>query len=246
MSFVRTALAATVLEALCPAAALAGTADFPTEAGAHVFLEREDPLDDLAPDHRAPTISIYTGVDTGSALSSATSEMRRQIEVEIVLALVARVTAEDGESILHVPVTDRDLSDALSVLESQVWFALREGPTGIYFRQLRKQVVSTRCEPAREAQEGFRLAERHFTMLVDVPDDCYVAAPTAPLEGLARLPRPLRDVAHLLPADLAAALIGAAPVAPVITPLARVDFDIEFGPSDPAAHVTAEVPIPQD
>lgn len=250
MSFVREALAVTVLEALCPRAALESGQGFPTNAGRLVFLEKVDPLDDLSFDHRAPVVSIYTGTDDGSANDSAGATFIRAIEVEIVISILMRVE-EEGAPVLVVPFTDRGLFSALNSLEGQVRGVLTSGPSGAHFRALRRKVRSIRSEPVRDAEEGTKFAERRLTLVVEVPDDCFVAAPSAAPEGLDRLPQPLRKMAQDLmtagyAAEIAQALAAGAPVAPVATPLTGVTLDIDISrPADGTPDIVVDVSIEQ-
>lgn len=248
MSFVREALAITVLEALCPAAAVASGEGFTTNAGGRVFLEKTSALDDLSAGHQATVIVIYTNVDDGKLLGQSGFSYSRTIEVEIVVSMVARASDEAGVSFLLVPLTDRELSAGLNVIEAQVRAALLSGPSGTLFRKVIKAVPSIRSEAVRDAEEGVKLAERRITLLCDVPDDCLV---TAPAEGTDRLPQPLRGVAEELmkagyQAEIAAAIADAAPVQPAPVPFTGITLDFDISqPSDGDAEITAEVAIPQ-
>lgn len=246
MSFVREALALSVLEALCPAAAVASGEGFTTNAGGRVFLEKVDALDDLSVGHRASVIVIYTNMDDGQLLSPG--EYARVIEVEIVISMVAHLVAEDGVPFFNVPITDRELFSALNVAEAQVRAALLFGASGLLFRKVSKKTATIRSEPVRDAEEGFKLAERRLTLSCEVPDDCLAPASA---EGTARLPEPLRTVAEALmtagyQAEIAAAIAQAAPVQSAPVPFTGITLDIDISqPSDGTADITAEVAIPQ-
>lgn len=246
MSFVREALALSVLEALCPAAAVASGEGFTTNAGGRVFLERADPLDDLAVGHRAAVIVIYTNIDDGQRLSLG--EYGRVIEVEIVISMVAHVVADDGKPFFDVPITDRELFSALNVAEAQVRAALISGASGVLFRKVAKKVATIRSEPVREAEEGIKFAERRLTLSCEVPDDCLAPASA---EGTDRLPDPLRKVAEALmtagyQAEIAAAIAQAAPVQPAPVPFTGITLDFDISqPSDGTADISADVAIPQ-
>ncbi|WP_029554772.1 hypothetical protein [Xanthobacter sp. 91] len=246
MSFVREALALTVLEALCPATAVTSGEGFTTNAGGRVFLEKVDALDDLAVGHRAAVITIYTNTDDGQRLS--VGEYGRVIEVEIVISMVSCLEAEDGAAFFNVPITDRELFSALNVAEAQVRAALLFGASGLLFRKVAKKIATIRSEPVRDAEEGFKLAERRLTLSCEVPDDCLAPASA---EGTARLPDPLRTVADALmtagyQAEIAAAIAQAAPVQSAPVPFTGITLDIDISqPSDGTVDITAEVAIPQ-
>lgn len=249
MSFVREALAVTVLEALCPKAAVAGTGDFPTKAGKFVFLEKVEPLDDLATDHPAPVIIIYTGSDEGVPMGQHGPPFRRTIEVELALAVLARSPPDEGdpEPFLAPPETDRALFSALNALEAQVRGALLSGPSGRHFRALKQKIGSLKSEPVRYGEEGLRFAERRILLSVQVPDDCLPGTG----EGIARLPQPLRKVAEDLmttgyAAEIASALASAAPAPPETVPFTGVTLDIDVTrPADGAADIVADVLLEQ-
>ncbi len=250
MSFARAALALTVLEALRPAAEVASGTYATTHAGPLVYLEKVGPLDDLALEHRAPVIVIYTGDDDGQAGDKAGPPYERTIEVDIVLSIVTRVRVDDdadAPSALIVPPTDKDLFLALCALEGQVRYALLYGPSGKWFRKIRRKLPRIRALSEAYSEEGVKFAERRLVLTVEVPDDCFPGPQLTAPEGLARLPQPLRDVAAaLLDAGYAEELAAAAPVAPAAVPFTGMTLNIDLPPHDGSADVVADLSIPQD
>lgn len=252
MSFVREALSVAVLEALCPSAALAGTAPFPTTAAERVYLERVGALDDLAAEEPFPVVVVYTERDESTPGDGAGPPFRRGMDLVLDLSVLVRL-GEGGEgepSVVTVPATDRELYLALNVLEQQVRSALLSSAAGAHFRGLAQKIKSIISEPEREAEEGIKFAARRLTWSLQVPDDCFDAAPRTAPSGLARLPQPLRRIAEALmttayAADLAAALADASPVAPIATPFAGLSLAIDLH-RDGATDIAATVDLTQD
>ena len=262
MSFAREALSIAVLEALCPTIPQAGGGLWRSTAGDRVYLERIGALDDLANEEPYPTIVIYTERDVGVAGDGAGPPFRRQIDlvIDLTVLLLSTPLDEDGEMsgppVLTVPATDREMSAALNVLEGQVRAALYVLPGGRHYRRLVSKTATITSEPDRGGEEGIKFAARRLTLSVQVPDDCFPAAPRAPAEGLARLPQPLRSIvedlvgsghggAHL--ATLADAMAQGAPVATLLVPLTGMSLAIDVSrPGDGSADISADIALPQD
>lgn len=241
MALSRVALRLTTLEALRPAA-LVGTVSpaWPTLAGDFVCDSQLDPIDDLDPQNRKPSIIVYTNEDIGTAgQHSGGPEFKREVDLAIELATLAMLKVGD-DYVPGVPLTDAEIESDLDLLEAQVRFALFYGPTGSLWRKLTgRRVISITSVAHRTSEESLRLGMRTLTLKTQIPDDVFVAAPPAQQTGLDCLPEPLKSVIVALQSGCYGAKLGAglatkAPLMPVAVPLEGVSFDMQVG-APPAA-----------
>lgn len=256
MSLARTALRLSVVEALRPSV-IATSADYPTSAQGRVFDSRMDAIDDVAADERAPTIVVFTDDDDANpAQPGGGDPFERFVDLVFELSVIAfgEDPAQPDTFVPVVPVTDAQCEAALDILELQVRFVLRVGPTGKLVRRVFGSPRRITSSPARTSEEGYRLATRTMTVRMRIPDDCFDLSPTAIAEGTARLPDPLRTVIEALPAGSYGAAIGAglgpfAPAAPVLPALERVGLNFDTanpaGVTDGTTDVAAVATPPQ-
>ncbi|MBI1202546.1 MAG: hypothetical protein GC182_08550 [Rhodopseudomonas sp.] len=238
MSFARTALRLTTVEAMRPAALAADAPTWPTLAGRYVFDSRLDPIDDLNDDERRPIAVVYTEDDNGEKSQAAGGPpFKRFIDLVIEMSVMAMVTADGTDFYPGTPFTDAQLEASLDAFEAQVRFALFYGPTGALWRQLTgRRVTEIHSMRHASSEEGGRLALRTLRMKCTVPDDAYVAAPTGTESGNDKLPEPLKSVVAALAtggyADkIAAGLAATAPQMPPFAPLDGVSLVLQ--PSSP-------------
>lgn len=233
MSLSRTALRLATVEALRPHASIAGNGPWPTIAGKRVFDTALDAFDILNPSNRAPVVVVYTDHDNGDPGQKAGGPpFKRIVDLLIEIAVYVKAKDDDGTYAVGLPQSDAELEASLDLLDAQVRFALMYAPSGLIWRNLTgSRVGDIRSLPLRSGQEATRLAMRTITMQVQVPDDCYDAAPADVLTGNAALPQPLRGVIAALNAAGYGAKIGAglaeeAPQMPVATPLEKIVMDV--------------------
>lgn len=246
----RTALRLLVAEALCPA----GTPDagpWPTIAGRMVYDSRLVPAEDLAEAERRPVVMIYTDETEGAPRQTngrlpLAVQVDLRIEIAIPQLVSVTVEDEDGETREEVfagfPLTDPEAEAHLDLLESQVAFALFQGPTGALLRKLMPpKLKEFSSVPFRSGEERTRKAMRSLTFrLTEVPADCFDQPIGADLpEGLARLPQPLRGVAEALPEGstgraTALALAGQVSVLPAVPKITGIDLSIDMARPEPA------------
>ena len=256
----RTALRLLVVEALSPT----GTPEdgpWPTIAGGKVYDSRLVPAEDIAETERHPVAMIYTDeVEAVPRQTNGRLPLAVQVDLRIEIALPQLVSAtfedEEGETREEVfagfPQTDPETEAQLDLLESQVVFALFQGPTGALLRRLMPpKLKEFSSVPFRSGEQRVRQAMRSLTFrLTEFPSDCYDMAPAEIPDGLARLPQPLRAVAEALPEQsygrgVALDLAGRAPVAAPITPLTGMSLTIDASravpppppPSSPALDI---------
>jgi hypothetical protein len=256
MGLYRTALRLATIEALRPAAMLQQAAPcWPTLAQGRVFNSRIDPIEDLTVDHHKAVVVVYTDEDQGyGSQTRGGPPFRRVVDLCFHISQIACVAAEGGGDQYQsgVPETDDELEFELDLIEFQIGQALLFSPAGRIWRRLcGSMVADPRSVPKRDSEEGARLAMRELIWKVQVPDDLPDALPIEDKTGVARLPRPLRDVVCELPPGrlqtIAAALGNATPALPKARPLRLVMIGGELvrpgGQRTGVANVSAQIPL---
>lgn len=248
MSLSRTALRLATMEALRPTAALPN-GPWPTLAEGRWFDSRIDPIEDLQPGESKTVGCVYTdNQEDYAGQKKGGPPFRQVIDLVFELSVVARAATDPSVYDVGIPETDAELEASLDLLEAQIGFILFYHPLGKIWRDLTgRKVTDPRSVPHRSSEEGMRLAKRTVTWKVEVPEDCYAAAPAATPTGLDRLPEKLRTVIAALADTAYGAKIGVglalgAPVMPVLPSLRKVVVALDLGKTG-TAQVNAEVDI---
>ena len=257
MSLARAALRLATIEALCPTAVLRADGPWPTLARKHVFDSRIDPLEDLTIGEGCPIICVYTEHDDGKAgQRRGGPPFLLTIDLVFEFSVIVKIARESdpSEVDLAYPETDPELEVSLDLIEAQIKFVLFYAPAGQIWREVsRSRVHNPRSVVHRSSEEGAKLARRTMTWKVEVEDDEFDPAPPAALTGLAILPRPLRQVAEMLPRGsygrkVIAGLVAepTAPVMPIATPLETVTLNAKIadpstGTLPSAAQIVGEI-----
>lgn len=250
MGLYRTALRLATLEALRPTALLNSQGPWPTLACERVFDSRIDPIADLTREQHKSAIVVYTDGDIGyGGQHRGGPPFRRVVDLCFEISQIATAPTEDDPSVYvtGIPMTDSELEAELDRIEAEIALTLFYAPSGKIWRKLTGSMVTDpRTTPHRDSEEGARLAYRSLIWKVQVPDDQFDALPTQELQGLARLPRPLRDVAEQLLESSYGAVIAQAlglsmPTMPLATPLSQVTLGGEMVPAGGTATGTPNV-----
>lgn len=196
MSLAALALRLAAVEALCPTAALAADpiGPFPTVAGARVGDTYGRPIDRMGEAGRLPLISVFTEDANGRPRGDGDAASPYFETTTLVVEI--EVNELDGSDTDMVPATSADAEALLDLMAAQVYRALAFGPTGVLFRQVRRQIVSIRRTPLRDPIDGIRFARK--TLAIEVAHDGDDWSDV--LAGTATLPQPLATVAAGLPA----------------------------------------------
>ncbi len=224
----RSFLRLTALEALRPSSLLsAGSPAWPTLAGQYVSDSRIDPIDDLAPDERRPLIGVYTEDGDLTKIAQAGPQFYKgEVDLIFEISVVQKFAQDGGDPIIDFADTDAATEAQLDGLEDQIYWCLHFGPSGALFRKMsRLPFLEWKSTPHRSGEEAIKLARRTIKARIRVVDACYDPAPAVSPVDLARLPKPLGDIAAALGDStyLATLVLGLARVASVM-PL-RVDLD---------------------
>ena len=222
MSFARTALRLTAIEALMPSALIGMTSPaWPTSAGNRVYDSRIDPIATaetqeaydaaIAAIENKPVITIYTEDDHSLPYGSERVWPGQQtvtLIAELMIAARETVVIEgpDGShtvGAIGAPVTSRQHEALLDALDAQVRYALditRILPTSDMLRLVAMECASIHDDPQRTADRTARLALRTVKFHVRVKKEVYPDFVVSPAPtGIERLPSPLREVARALP-----------------------------------------------
>jgi hypothetical protein len=192
-----TALRLAAIECLCPTAAIAGQAAFPTLAGGTVFDSKRPEIGDLDKSKKyTPVVSIYSGEATSilRGEAAASNDRAATATLEFVAELAEAVPAEGGETYAEAMVTtDQDARVVLDALVAQIRRTLEYAPAGALFRKMRiGSPVKITCEPHVVPELDLRFCRTFVTMEFSVPDDVYADA--------AGLPEPAATLLASLPA----------------------------------------------
>ena len=265
MALERTALRIAAVEALAPADQYgAAQPVWPTLAGGHVYDSHMQPVDDLTADEKRPIVVVTTERDeTAAPQRHGGRPAERTVELRVEMSVVAALEVEGQTYVVALPGNDPEVEAQLDLLEEQVDFALRIGPSGALYRAIGGgRIISTTSDPDRAGEEAVRLSMRSLVLTVRLTAACFDAAPPTVASGFDRLPEPLRTVALALPATSYALidadggpgflhrLADAAATAPVLPSLDVVRLDMEVasadGTQDGDLDMEMEIPIDQD
>ncbi len=272
MSLSRLALRLAAYEALCPFAARAAKAGFPTLAGANVYDSRIDPIDAgddwgqfLASIEGDPIVIVYTEPHDTEPTPGAEYPAEREfvdLVAEMMIASAGSVEVEqpDGSTTtvgtIAAPITDAQHEAILDVLEAQVRqvLSLTAPPSGPWL-SVATELHHIRSVPQRSTDKTVRLAARTLTMRFRVASTRWAAPGSAVGAGLSALPPPLLTVAlALAPASPHAQMLVAlaALIAPpsALTPLTDIrinaSLDRSAAPTNPAgtdSDIVADAPL---
>lgn len=243
MSFSATALRIAAVEALRPAAALAGTAVFPTIAGAAVFDSRIVALADLkklaVPSLVVGVFSEAVSIDSRGAAYQLAPGV---VQVDLAFEIDVLQGEKDGDVLLGPPLnTDAAWEVKTDFLVAQIRKVLTTDPSGAIFRKVAKQILEISSVPFRIPELGVRLTRRTMVVKCAVSDEAWS------LDG--GLPEPLKTVAGLLPQTSPATTVLAAVAAAIgaETPADALEaIDLGFGGETPetfaGAPLQASVP----
>jgi hypothetical protein len=185
------------LEVLCPTAALAGDASYPTIAGYRVFDSRAAAVADLDRNAKfTPVLALYTP-DARSALrgpGSAQNDTDAVAGLEIVAELAVSVS-ENGEDFADALAGDDwEARLVLAALCAQVRWALVYSENGVLFRRIVRQVRSVSEDTFAIPQIGARWHRVTMRFDLELPDDEFSDQPGLP-PAVARLVSALPDAA---------------------------------------------------
>lgn len=212
------------IEVLCPTAALAGDAAFPTLAGWRVFDSRSIAIQDIDADAQfTPCLALFTA-DSATAARGAASDLDDtdpRTTLEVVAELAIASTDEDGQPFADAMAGDDwDARLVLAALCAQVRRALSSTDAGYLFRRLVRQIDRITEETFAIPQIGARWHRVTMRFDLSIDDDDFGDA--------SGLPEPMRSFAAMLPEGSPARVkIDALAdhfAAVVRTPLAGIDF----------------------
>lgn len=225
MNLAGLALRLAAVEALCPAAALAGEpgATFPTLAGPLVYDSYADIQPKLPTSGHVPIIAVFTedasgerqgGKRSADGASPFVQETNLVFEVEVDIVR----KDDNGEPELGLAATDPEAEAMLDLMGSQILRTLHLSPI---FRKVIVSIDGWQATGLRESL-GIRLARMQLRVMVShFADDWRDAAP---------LPAPLSTVAAMLPAGSYGAGIIAMVQSTIVTPPAPTLLEvIRFG-----------------
>ena len=183
------------IEVLCPTAALAANAGYPTLAGRAVADSRAVALEDI--DHAAvytPALSLHTRSSAierrGEAADETDNACLAVLEVIGELAVVAR--DKDGAFADAMAADDPDARLVLSALMSQVRFLLEFSQAGHLFRDTIIGVRRIEEETFGAPELGVRYQRVTMRITAAVPDDRFDVAAGG-------MPEPLKSLQSSLP-----------------------------------------------
>ncbi len=183
------------LEVLCPTAALATDAGYPTLAGSRVFDSRLVGIDDLDPEAKfTPCLALFTTEASAAPRGevAAQDDSAAQCTLEIVAELAVASSDEDGQPFADaMPADDWDARLVLAALCGQVRRLLQHDERGYLFRRFVLQVSRWDEETFAIPQLGARWHRVTMRLTLRLPDDDFT--------GAAGLPEPLGTLAALLP-----------------------------------------------
>lgn len=258
MSLSRLALRLATVEALRPAALVGVTAaTWPTIAGPRVYDSRLDPMNDLAPGERRPSISVYCELDNADPSGGGAGGPPYTRLIDVVFETSVTGLGADPANPSAAPTPDFLSNDpqaeaALDLLDYQIRFALHYAPSGVIWRQLTgRRVLDIESLPHRSSEEGIRLCVRSLRMRVRVADDCPDAEPATTPADLARVPDPLKSVFNALGAgsygaNIVSGFAASVPVMPTAVPLKTVGLEMPIADPSSAIVTTGAPPAPAD
>lgn len=227
------------LEVLCPKAALAGDAPYPTLAADKVFDSRAVGIDDLDRDAKyTPCLALFTSDASvgprGEIAAYDDTDARSTLEIVAELA-VASSDDDGGPFVDAMPADDWDARLVLAALCGQVRRLLQFDERGRLFRRFVRRVISVTEETFAIPQLGARWHRVTMRFDLSLPDDVFVDE--------SGLPEPLKTLAELLPdgspASVRLATLAAHFSSQVRVPLDGIEvvvgrdrIDILEGPSD--------------
>lgn len=173
---------------------------------------RLDPIEDLTRDQYKAVIVVYTEGEIGYANQTRGGPpFRRIVDLIFEISQIVSIPSEGDANryVAGVPQTDPELEAELDRIETEIAFALFFGPSGEIWRKLTHLMVTDpRSTPHRSSEEGVRLAMRSVCWKCQVPDDLFDLVHYAPLQGLDRLPQPLRGIVEQLRESSYGAVLG--------------------------------------
>lgn len=197
------ALRLAAIEALCPTAAIASGAGFPTLAQHRVYDSRAISSADLeAGAAFTPSLSVYTE-DTrierrGDGATSAIGFASTDLVIIAELCEVARdetgapIREASGNVAADAVINgDAKMRIVLEALTAQARAVLVRAPAGAGLRRIMKSAPRVRIEPFGLPDYGVRFMRNVMTFSCDIADDKFT--------DLAGLPEPMRSVADDLP-----------------------------------------------
>jgi len=189
------------LEVLCPTAAIAVDAGYPTLAGHRVFDSRLVGIDDLDADAKfTPVLALFTSETSATARGEIAGydDTASQCVLEIVAELAVAGKDEDGQPFADaMPADDWDARLVLAALCGQVRCLLEFDERGYLFRRFIRHVMRWEEETFSIPQLGARWHRVTMRATLSLPDDEFTEAPG--------LPGSLGVLAGLLPAGSPAA-----------------------------------------
>lgn len=230
----RIALRLAATHALAPA----GTPEagpWPTIAGPEVWEERLDLISQsespedisraLADLENKPIVVVYaedhhTLPYGQSKYPAEENVITLAIEISLGVQGVVRIKTRNANGdpteidigSIDAPMTDRQHAAILDMLEAQIRYIFDRkngAPSAELFHAISGEMRSIHSDPQRAADRTLRLALRTIKFHVKVAGDKWPEPGSAPLEGLDRLPEPLRTVAKGLPQDSSGAALCA-------------------------------------
>ena len=230
------------LEALRPSALLSADTGWPTLAGKYVSDSSIDPIDDIEDSQRRPLIAVYTEASSLERIAQNGPQFYKpEIDLVFETSVVGKFAADGGQPIIDFADTDAATEAQLDALEAQIKWVLHFGPTGALFRKMAKLPFGEwHSTPHRSGEESIKLARRTIKARIRVTEACYDPVPSSSPVDLARLPKPLDEIAAALGdssylAVLALGLANAANVMPLRVDLHTVAATIAPNSTVPSA-----------
>lgn len=183
-----------LIEVLCPTAALAGAAAFPTLAGPRILDSRAPAMQDLDPDQDyTPIVAVHArdaSVDRrGDA--SAFGDNAARCAFDLVIELAVRAEDENGDFADALAGTDPEARMTLSALAAQVRRTIEHDPAGALFRRAVKSIERVDIEPFAIPDLGLRWQRLTMRITCAVADDRFID------DG--GMPEPAATIAAALP-----------------------------------------------
>ena len=221
-----------------------------------MFDSRIDPIEDLTRDQHKAVIVVYTNDVIGYGSQHAGGPpFKREVDLCFEISQIASAPAAADPTVYDagVPQTDSELEAELDRIESEIELALMYAPSGKLWRQVcGRRVSDPRSNAHRDSEEGVRLAFRSVIWKVQLDGDFFERLPIALLEGVARLPNPLRDLVEQLAATTYGAVLGNAlgvtmPTMPIAVPLTDVTLGAEivkpYATATGTPNINADAPL---
>ena len=183
-----------LIECLCPTAALAADANYPTLAGSRIADSRAVAMQDLDPDQPyTPFVAVYSGSASSERRGDAAGldDMAARCTIDVVAELAVLATDDQGDFADAMAGSDPEAKLVLAALTAQIRRIVVYGEGGGLFRKAIKAVERVSFEPFAQPDLGLRWQRMTMSLTCLLRDDVFTDA--------AGLPEPARTIAAALP-----------------------------------------------